>query len=196
MSFIKCYGMFWERSRLGELEDDGPSLRAYRRNSDQEPIDVGGQAGIYVLYDGDNISSLDVVYVGQAGRGSSDLLTRLTNHFDDRFWNRWTRFSWFGLYPVVDRQVQPLDVLEAPSVERAMDHLEAVLISLFEPPLNRQGGRWGADAVELYQWNPAWDSDEAEVELEDIDHEVRSLSKRVKKLSKRVKRLSRTAEEP
>ena len=189
MSLIKCYGVFWERETIEEVDEGAPNqLRGYLRRSDEESIDFSAQAGVYVLYDGTTINDLEVVYVGQAGRGQRNLWQRLRDHFHDRHWNRWTHFSWFGLYPIEGGEVQILDDLDSMTTPVTLDMVEAILITLFEPKLNLQRGRW-RDAVEVYQWRWEWDDDYEETDLDDINESLQMLQKRVKKLNKRVKKL-------
>jgi len=188
MSLIRCYGMFWERELLLEGEDDGPVLHGYVRNSDEEPVDLAEQVGVYVLYAGADIPDLRVVYVGQAGRGRANLLKRLKDHFSDRFWNRWTHFSWFGLYPIEDGEVEPTTDFEDLDEPEALNQIEALLITLFEPTLNRQSGRW-KDTVEVFQWDHGEDDDEDDEEEEELTLE--DLAERLDELTEAVKRLGK-----
>lgn len=186
MALIRCYGMFWDRDLLLEGEGDGPVLHGYLSNSDEDPVDLAEQAGVYVLYAGGDISDLRVVYVGQAGRGRANLLRRLRDHFTDRFWNRWTHFSWFGLYPIEDGEVETTTDFEDLDVPEALNQIEALLITLFEPTLNLQSGRW-KDTVEMFQWDHEEhdDDDDDEVSLEDLAERLDELTEAVNRLAKK-----------
>jgi len=107
----------------------------------QEPTDFRDQVGIYVLY-----ADFDLVYVGQTGVGNQRLLARLKQHRDDGLARRWNQFSWFGFRWV--RKTGGLSTVAQashPSLPQMLNHLEAILVDTVEPPLNRQGGRFGAD---------------------------------------------------
>lgn len=159
VSFVKNYGLYWSREHV-EWGKKGPGnagrIRGYRAGS-ETPVDFRAQAGVYVLYDGVDIPSSRVTYVGQVGRANNDsLYARLWNHCWDHLWNRWTRFSWFGVYNVgkndalvwtkVDKNV----VAALPGV---IDHLEGVLITILEPALNKRGANWDG-AVQYFQHEP------------------------------------------
>ncbi len=62
-------------------------------------------------------------------------------------------FSWFGTRPVVEVSKEKFELGE-PSIEtdfpHVLNHIEAILIAACEPPLNRQGGRFG-DAEQYLQ---------------------------------------------
>jgi hypothetical protein len=103
------------------------------------------QRGIYVLYD-DNFK---IVYIGQTGAGNQRLLIRLRNHRFDHLAQRWSRFSWFGISPVVDEELVQDAAVPALVVGEILNHIEAILIASAEPPLNLQRGRFGEN-VERY----------------------------------------------
>jgi hypothetical protein len=56
---------------------------------------------------------------------------------------RWTKFSWFGTRPVNDHYELEDNEKITPSLAEVLNHLEAILIAAAEPPLNRQGGKFG-----------------------------------------------------
>jgi hypothetical protein len=114
-------------------------------------VDFRDQQGVYVLYD-DNYAML---YVGQAGgKNNQRLFGRLKQHRTDHLSNRWTRFSWFGVQAVDRRSYKlasvPVSTTET-SVTSILNHIEAILIVAGEPPLNRQGGRFGAKVKQYFQ---------------------------------------------
>jgi hypothetical protein len=97
---IRAFGLFWERDQIdwGSRGRAG-HLLGYRDHPGTQ-IDFRDQRGIYVLYEGASIAHQRVVYLGQAGAGTRSLFHRLRDHRDDELWNRWQRFSWFGLLGV------------------------------------------------------------------------------------------------
>lgn len=144
---IKNYGLFWRRE---DVNWGGPGSRgslcgrfARRRRSPE--VDFREQQGVYVLYD-DNFR---IVYVGQAGVGHQRLFNRLRQHKRDHLAQRWSRFSWFGILPVLDGNLDEDAQPDEPTVEGVLDHIEAILLAAAEPPLNLQRGRFG-EAVEQY----------------------------------------------
>ena len=59
-------------------------------------------------------------------------------------------FSWFGTRKVLeDKSLKAEKIAAHPSHKMVLDHLEAVLIAVAEPRLNRQGGKWG-EGVDQY----------------------------------------------
>jgi hypothetical protein len=155
---IRNYGLLWERSKVewGRRGSRG-RLRGYGYPFRNRPnVDFAEQAGIYVLYEGLDPATHRVVYVGQAGMGKSGagLYRRLHDHTEDNLWNRWTRFSWFGIYEVGKNQrligVDSRKRVQV-SVHDVLNHVEAALLSILEPPLNAQRARW-KDAVPYWQY--------------------------------------------
>lgn len=156
VSFIANYGLFWRRDRVEwgtRGRGNAGSLLGYAAGA-EVGVDFRQQAGVYVLFDGADIPSLKVTYVGQVGRRATDsLLGRLREHQRDHLWNRWTRFSWFGVHPV-----GRAGTLIRTSVSRrhngalagVIDHLEGVLITMLEPPLNKRGANWDG-ATQFFQ---------------------------------------------
>ena len=66
-------------------------------------------------------------------------------------------FSWFGTIAVDTSQEEPAleekeksNDVETTRLE-VLDHMEAILIHAAEPPLNRQGGRFGKDVEQYLQ---------------------------------------------
>ena len=160
MSFIKNYGLYWRRDQV-EWGSKGPGnsgkLRGYAGNG-KTPVDFRAQAGVYVLYDGADIPSSRVTYIGQVGRSNGDsLYARLYDHHArDHLWNRWTRFSWFGVFAIGKKGLTQTKVAKtyADSLGSVIDHLEGVLITVLEPPLNKRGANWDG-ATQCFQHLPA-----------------------------------------
>ena len=143
---VQNYGVFWERAHL-DAGSKGPgnrgTLNGFRRR-DKNAVDFRRQRGIYVLYEGLDIASQRVAYVGQTGSGEQRLLRRLHHHERDHLWNRWQRFSWLGFLPVsAEHQLDeiPTSGFEV-GLSTALDQLESTLIQLLEPLLNKQGPKW------------------------------------------------------
>lgn len=172
MSFIKNYGLFWRRDRV-EWGKPGPgnagSVAGYAAKSNVR-VDFRDQAGVYVLYDGADIPSLTVTYVGRVGRRSGDsLFGRLRDHCNDHLWNRWTRFSWFGVFRVgkAGRLTHAkVSKVIRPTISQVIDHLEGALTTVLEPPLNKRGANWGG-ATQYFQDEP--EVDEVVARLIDIE---------------------------
>ncbi len=165
MGAIKCYGDFWDREGVNwSPRSAGIELNGRRRRTKAEKINFRHQIGIYALFDRDR----KIVYVGQTGRGDrASLFGRLRRHRFGRLRDRWTHFSWFGLKGVLeDGELEDFHE-QTVGKEVVLDELEAILIHLVEPPLNRQGAKW-AGAVEFVQWD---DKDPRVMSGEGIDDE-------------------------
>lgn len=126
---IGAYGMYWERDKVDWKGT--PALLGVQVGA-TKTIDFSAQRGVYVLFDGHR-----PVYVGRAAQQA--IGKRLSSHTRGRMAGRWNRFSWFGL-------AKPNDMGELDANDVAMNDitlvaaLEAVLIEVMEPPLNRKGG--------------------------------------------------------
>lgn len=143
---IKNYGLFWKRKSIHWGKGNNPGHLKGRRSLMSDPVDFREQQGIYVLYD----DGFKLVYVGQAGVGVNRLFDRLKSHRSDHLAERWSRFSWFGLRRVLGSGKLSKETVAAhPKLSDVLDHIEAILIAVTEPPHNRQGGRFG-EAVEQY----------------------------------------------
>ncbi|MDE2201079.1 MAG: GIY-YIG nuclease family protein, partial [Rhodospirillales bacterium] len=104
------------------------------------------------LYD----QNFKVVYVGQTGGGEQRLLARLRQHRRDHLSQRWSRFSWFGILPVsTDGNLKAKFTPARPSTMSVLNHIEAIVIAVSEPPLNRQGGKFGETVKQYIQVSPA-----------------------------------------
>lgn len=126
---IRAFGMYWSRAQVAWKSN--PALLG-RQLQGASTVDFSGQGGVYVLYDGHR-----PIYAGRAATGR--LGQRLFEHTKDRMASRWDRFSWFGLLDVSNEgklKSVPVQV----DAEALTQILEAVLIELLEPPLNRRRG--------------------------------------------------------
>lgn len=166
---VQNYGLFWTRSKVfwGKQKNPGHLKGVLAGKVKGTPIDFRTQQGVYILYD----ENFRLVYVGQAGSNENQrLFTRLKQHRKDKLADRWTRFSWFGIRGVLkggELSKQVISISVAPTV--ILNHVEAILISSTEPPLNLQGGRFGKKVKHYLQYR---DSDElgpdSEVMIRDI----------------------------
>jgi hypothetical protein len=145
---IKNFGYLWDRDRVfwGRGKANG-TLLGYHK--DFGKIDFSKQKGVYLLHTRD----LKIVYVGQVGSGDQNLIQRLRRHQKSAaLWNRWRYFSWFGwrainqtpkntYYNRLANYSGGSPVVGGKS-EEFLDEIEAVLIQVVEPTLNKQGPRW------------------------------------------------------
>ncbi|MEL6497154.1 MAG: hypothetical protein AAGJ54_13120 [Planctomycetota bacterium] len=145
---IKTVGLFWRRDGVNwGYQGKAGTLLGVRSEGVSRQVDFREQTGVYVLY-----SDYKIVYIGQAGSGNQKLFIRLRQHCKDDLAERWDRFSWFGL-----RAVNKSGKLanEAAGVfgnrKLILDHIEAILIHACEPPLNRQGGKFGRQVSRYLQ---------------------------------------------
>lgn len=144
---IRTIGLFWNVSDVywGAGRQPGRLLGVPKKHVTADAIDFREQIAIYVLY-----ADYDLIYAGQTGTGRQRLLDRLKLHLRDDLAGRWNRFSWFGVRRVNrDRSLSAEAQAAHPPLDEVLNHMEAIIIHTAEPPLNRQGGRWGAH-VEWY----------------------------------------------
>lgn len=178
------YGLFWHSERIawGSPGKGNEGTLLGRQKVKEEPIDFRYQRGVYVLYD----ENFKILYVGQAGYGNKRLYDRLYNHMYDHLGERWQRFSWFGIDPVIEqsdhRIVEEQDPT-APPVNIVLNHLEAILIAAAEPSLNRQGGKFG-DAQQFFQY---WEDDDDT--HEELVGSISELSRRLEIIERTLKKL-------
>lgn len=174
------YGLFWHAERIGWGSPGKTGTLLGHQAVRETPIDFRYQRGVYALYD----ENFRMLYVGQAGYGNKRLYDRLDNHMSDHLGERWQRFSWFGIDPVVGkknkRRVEECDP-SAPQVDAVLNHLEAILIAAAEPALNRQGGKFG-NAQQFFQHHEEDDEDE-------VLEAVNSLSERLGAIEQKLKAL-------
>ena len=148
---IRNYGLYWKREDVQwgspGLGNQGTLLGRNVASKKGIAIDFRQQAGIYILQD-----SFRAIYIGQAGSKVSRLFGRLRGHTRNHLAERWDRFSWFGIYPVKSNVIDVAFNVEKvrTDIYSILNHLEGALISVTEPPLNRQGARFG-DAEQYIQ---------------------------------------------
>jgi len=147
---ICTYGQFWRVDNVfwGRPKNPGSLLGVPASKKKLDKVDFREQAGIYALY-----ADYDLIYVGQTGGKGQKLMDRLSQHRKKDLAGRWNMFSWFGTRAVLGAgALKAVKAGVSPSHKQALDHLEAILIHVAEPALNRQGGRWGATVKQYVQF--------------------------------------------
>ncbi len=141
---IQNYGLHWLRDgvdwgRKG-LGNEGHLTGRLASRKGAKHVNFRYQSGIYILQDG-----FRPVYIGQSGRSDQRLFTRLKGHTQNHLAERWDRFSWFGIYPVKRGKLDTAANVTRiqTDIYSVLDHIEGALISVTEPPFNRQGARFG-----------------------------------------------------
>ena len=94
-------------------------------------VDFWNQAGVYILYD-----NYKLVYIGRATEDRMG--SRLRRHRKNRHKERWDSFSWFGLRAIKKTSASLSDAgKKRVSADDIVKALEAILIEVTDPPLNR-----------------------------------------------------------
>jgi len=139
---VNALGMFWERSKV---DWKSSQTKLLGRQPNGNTVDFCAQRGIYLLHDAQG-----VVYVGRVT--GQDLGQRLWQHTVDRLNGRWSRFSWFGVYPVTEGGLLKTDSdFSNVSIDFVIAAMEAVLIEALEPRQNRKRGDANFEAIEFIQ---------------------------------------------
>lgn len=142
---IHNYGLHWRREYVAwgkkGAGNEGHLTGRLASRKGSPHINFRYQAGIYILQEG-----FKPLYIGQAGRSEHRLFSRLKGHTQNHLAERWDRFSWFGIYPVKKGELNTaVDVVRLQvDIDSILNHIEGALISVTEPPLNRQGARFGS----------------------------------------------------
>ena len=142
---IRSIGLFWNETDVfwGAGSQPGKLLGVPEDKITSTPVDFREQVGVYVLY-----ADFELVYVGQTGMGKQRLLRRLRQHRKDDLSGRWNKFSWFGVRWVKkNNKLSTIAKASHPSLDAVLNHIEAIVIHTAEPPLNRQGGRFGDNVI-------------------------------------------------
>jgi hypothetical protein len=128
---VNALGMFWERAGV----DWTPQPRLLgRQQINATVVNFCDQRGVYLLHD-----MQGVVYVGRVT--NQTLGHRLFEHTRDRLSGRWSRFSWFGVYPVEESGALRTDAdYSSVDIDTVIVTMEAVLIEGLEPRQNRKKG--------------------------------------------------------
>jgi hypothetical protein len=139
---VNALGMFWERSKVDWRASQIKILGHMQGGID---VNFSAQRGVYLLHDAQG-----VVYVGRVT--GQDLGVRLKQHTTDRLSGRWTRFSWFGVYPVAESgQLKTGADYSMNSIDSTIAAMEAVLIEALEPRQNRKRGDANFESIEFLQ---------------------------------------------
>jgi hypothetical protein len=144
---ITNFGLFWKVDDVfwGRPKNAGSLLGVQAAAKRDGIVDFREQSGIYALF-----ADYDLIYVGQTGGNGQKLFTRLNQHRTRELAGRWNMFSWFGTRSVLETGELKAEKRGAHSNHQlVLNHLEAILIQVAEPSLNRQGGKWGR-GVEQY----------------------------------------------
>ena len=146
---IQNYGLFWRLDSVfwGKPRSAGALLGVQATAKKSPPVDFRFQSGIYALY-----SDYELIYIGQTGGKGQKLMARLVQHRRHDLAGRWNMFSWFGTRSVLGTLELKAEKKGASTTHPlALNHLEAVLIHVAEPRLNRQGGKWGKSVKKYLQ---------------------------------------------
>lgn len=165
MLSIKNFGHYWSRDLIDwgttGRGNAGALLGATKPGAKEYDTDFRDQVCIYVLFD----ENRQVIYVGQTGSGNKRLLSRLRDHSRGPMRDRWHNFSWLGFLEPDDNGILQASNKSDASVEDslksdvegafsdALNEIEAVLLLIEEPALNKQGPRW-AGSKEYFQYDP------------------------------------------
>jgi len=164
-NLIQNYGLFWDRDQVRwkgsgaglwgfPATDDQGRLRSAKSRGDE--VDLRGQVGIYALYD----AEFRLLYAGKVGggKGKNTLFVRLKQHGTPLgrtrgLAARWRYFSWFGVLRVLKGEKRLAEPSDGKLTTRGdiLNALEAVVIEIAAPDLNRQGGQLGG-ATEYLQY--------------------------------------------
>lgn len=128
---ITSFGRYWHVEE--NSEKNGLNLVGIKNIK----VDFKDQIGIYLLHRGDKI-----IYVGQT---TDSLSSRLFTHLTDNKRGRWDSFSWFGFYQLSKEGNLLTSATETTSMtfNKLADILEAILIEIIEPGLNKKvGNNW------------------------------------------------------
>lgn len=128
---VNAFGMFWDRAKVHwETE---PRILGQQQTA-SKPVNFCEQRGVYLLHDAQG-----VVYVGRSTDQSVG--KRFQQHTADRLTGRWTRFSWFGVYPVEENGTLRTSAnFSNVDINIVIATMEAVLIEGLEPRQNRKRG--------------------------------------------------------
>lgn len=182
MSGIANYGLFWSKNSVhwgSRGKNNQGHLRGYSDYKHEKYIgitDFRHQAGVYVLQS----QNREIQYVGQVGRSDGrGLFARLKEHSNGKIGNRWTHFSWFGLYNVKQENGESVldknDKNTEITIQETLDQFEGILIQLIEPRLNSQSAKW-KNIPQYYQYIEEYADISSEDKISEIYNLVKQLS--------------------
>jgi hypothetical protein len=188
MLAIANYGRFWRRDKIywGGGKNNPGHLKGQSKKAKKILVDFREQIGIYVLFD----EQKRPVYVGQAGIAESRLLKRLSDHKKDHLRDRWVYFSWFGLRRKNDSSAKltdhqkPKTVIREKYLSDALHEIEAVLISVVEPTLNKRDSNWKGSDEFLQHLDDGLTEDPNDM-LIYIADKLETLEKKIERLQKK-----------
>lgn len=157
-SFIKAYGLHWERNEVDWRRNGSLLGRIGGRVDTLRLVDFWQQTGIYVLHDAHG-----AYYVGQAERQA--LGERLRQHTTDTHAQRWDRFSWFGFNAILTGQtktgIRPVKAARPKhllgDVAETISDVEALLIMALGT--NRTGNKHTEKFRDAECWQQVWDGE-------------------------------------
>lgn len=183
MLTIKNFGHYWSRDLIDwgwrGKGNQGSLKGTLKPEGNLFAADFREQIAIYILFN----QNREVVYLGQTGKGSQRLFIRLRQHAHGQMRDRWTNFSWFGFLDVNEKTKKLLEAADPDkavtgSHVAALDEIEAILLQVLEPRLNKQGPKWGKDTTEYFQFS----EEDEEVTLEMLKFELTELKSSLKGL--------------
>ena len=164
MLTIENYGRRWERAKIAWGSDNNKGhLKRRLKRKKSVTIDFRDQIGINVLFNAGG----EVVYVGQAGIGNKRLFARLKDHR--------------GIILGIDGRIF------LGSGKDALHEIEAVLMSVVEPALNKQRPSWIGSQELLQYRDPSIPPTTDEI-VHDLPKELVALSKKIERLAAKVKK--------
>ena len=99
------------------------------------PVDFSRQLGVYILY-----QRRKIVYVGRSSIGEkAGIAGRLVDHIRSKE-SSWMTYSWFGFLPVDQNGQLVRENTISSNCSEAICDVEALLIRLLNPALNRNSG--------------------------------------------------------
>ena len=188
MLAIANYGRFWRRDKIhwGGGNSNPGHLKGRLKTGKKTIVEFREQIGIYVLFD----EQKRPVYVGQAGVAESRLFKRLVAHRSDHLRDRWIYFSWFGLRrkntredALTDHQ-DPTTKIPKGTLKDALHEIEAVLISVVEPSLNKRNSNWRG-STEYLQFFDTKLPKESNAVLLSVHKKLETVEKKLDKLLKK-----------
>jgi len=129
------YGLYWKRNCVDwhkrHLWGIAPGART--------KVDFAGQVGVYLLHHHGRIMYVGQTNESQKREDAKGLFDRLKYHHKDK--PLWDAFSWFGFRRVDDKGELVKDQIPPCEARELIDILEAVLIQVVLPPINKQEER-------------------------------------------------------
>jgi len=181
-SLFTGFGLFWDRTIWLEENDLllgwKPRSPYWVKPPEKPQFILNDQTAIYVLH----APNREIVYVGQVGSKKVRLGERLMQHARQERRDRWSHFSWFSLAPLSadtdenrrraktkSHKYEGRPAESIVGIPGMLNEVEAILLTLIEPQLNKQGGRWKY-VPKIEQWHR-----DEHISLADVYEEVHKL---------------------